>query len=166
MATATWWGQPFVNDGGPLILLPYDAAQFWAGTQADYDAACDARRPFDVLPAGPAAVVVAGSTDTMLYSANWARLPNIPGITMVGWDTAADDREAWLVDRNRAAGPELASPPSAVRRHVRRVALAARGRPRHRRAVRTGGSVGLHRRHASGRRSARAVRSGDGRHQR
>jgi hypothetical protein len=99
MSMRAWWSQPFVNDGGPLIALPHELVGHWPGTRDDYDRACDARSPFDFFPAGPGLVVVMTSPDTMIYEATWLRLHGQPGITLVGWDTGAEDEGAWLLAR-------------------------------------------------------------------
>ena len=104
MHGGVWWSQTFVNDGGPLIALPHELVGHWPGTQNDYDRACDARRPFDFFRAGPGMVVVAGSTDTMLYEANWLRVDGQPGIMLVGWDIGAADEREWLLDKLTASG--------------------------------------------------------------
>ena len=49
----------------------------------DYQRACNARRPFDFFPAEPGLVIVANSTDTMLYEANWLRMDDRPGIILI-----------------------------------------------------------------------------------
>jgi hypothetical protein len=67
MSGRAWWGQTFVNDGGPLIALPHELVGHWPGTRDDYDRACDARTPCDFFPAGPGLVVVLTSPDTMVY---------------------------------------------------------------------------------------------------
>jgi hypothetical protein len=105
-----WWSQTFDNDGGPLIALPHELVGHWPGARSDYDRACDARRPFDLLPAGPGLVVVAGSTDTMLYAANWLRVDGQPGVMLVGWDSGAADERQWLLSK-------LAAPGVAWQRH-------------------------------------------------
>jgi hypothetical protein len=74
MRESAWRSQTFANDGGPLIAFPHELVGHWPGTRSDYDRACDARQPFDFFPAGPGLLVVAGSTDTLLYEVNWLRV--------------------------------------------------------------------------------------------
>ncbi len=116
MSRVAWWSQTFCNDGGPLIVLPHELVGFWPGTQADYDRACDARRPFDLFRAGPGVVIVASGPDTMIYEANWLRLPGQPGITFVGWDTGGEGERDWLVSR-------LSRPGLDWHRHRQRVTV-------------------------------------------
>jgi hypothetical protein len=104
MGLRAWWSQTFVNDGGPLIVLPHELVGHWPGTRNDYDRACDARSPFDFFPAGPGLIVVMTSPDTMIYEASWLRLPGQPGITLVGWDTGAEDERTWLLARLACPG--------------------------------------------------------------
>jgi hypothetical protein len=117
MRGRAWWSQTFVNDGGPLIALPHELIGNWLGTRNDYDRACDAHSPFDFLPAGSGLVVIVTSPDTMIYEANWLRIRGQPGITLVGWDTGAEDQREWLLAR-------LARPGIDWRRHRSRMSVA------------------------------------------
>jgi hypothetical protein len=118
MRGGAWWSQTFANDGGPLIALPHELVGHWPGTRSDYDRCCDARRPFDFFPAGPGLVVVADSTDTMLYEANWLRVDGQPGIMLVGWESGAADERDWLLSK-------LAEPGVAWHRHRLRMEVAS-----------------------------------------
>jgi hypothetical protein len=71
----------------------------WPGTQSNYEKACDARSPFDFFRAGSGLMVVMTSPNTMIYEANWLRVPGQSGITLVGWDTGAEDEREWLLAR-------------------------------------------------------------------
>lgn len=113
-----WWSQTFANDGGPLIALPHELVGYWPGTRNDYDRACDARCPFDFFPTGPGLVVVMTSPDTMIYEANWLRLAGHPGITLVGWDSGAEDERDWLL-------AHLACPRVGWHRHRPQVTVAS-----------------------------------------
>jgi hypothetical protein len=104
MSGLPWWSQTFANDGGPLLALPHELVGHWLGTRNDYDRACDARCPFDFLSAGPGWVVVMTSPGTMIYEANWLRLDGQPGITLVGWDSGAEDERDWLLARLARSG--------------------------------------------------------------
>ena len=117
MSGRGWWSQTFVNDGGPLIALPHELVGHWPGTRNDYDRACDARSPFDFFSAGPGLVVIVTSPDTMIYEANWLRLQGQPGITLVGWDTGAEDEREWLLGR-------LARPGVSWHRHRSRMTIS------------------------------------------
>src|SRR5262249_44103911 len=110
MSDRAWWSQTFVNDGGPLLALPHELVGHWPGTRDGYDRAGVARAPFDCFPAGTGLVVIVTSPDTMIYEANWLRLHDQPGITLVGWDTGAEDEREWLLAR-------LARPGVGWRRH-------------------------------------------------
>jgi hypothetical protein len=118
MRGRAWWSQTFANDGGPLIALPHELVGHWPGTQSDYDRACDARRPFDFFPVGPGLVVVAASTDTMLYQANWLRVDGQRGVMLVGWDSGAPDEREWLLAK-------LAAPGTGWHRHRPRMEVAS-----------------------------------------
>jgi hypothetical protein len=118
MRGVAWWSQTFANDGGPLIALPYELVGYWPGIRSDYDRACDARRPFDFFSTGPGLVVVAGSTDTMLYEANWLRVDGHPGIMLVGWDSGAADEREWLLT-------QLTGPGATWHRHRPRMEVAS-----------------------------------------
>ncbi len=118
MSNGTWWSQTFDNDGGPLIALPHELVGAWHGTQSDYDRACDARCPFDFFRTGSGLVLVVTSPDTMIYEANWLRLKGQPGITLVGWDTGAENEREWLLGR-------LAQPDIRWHRHRPRMTITS-----------------------------------------
>ena len=118
MPRGAWWSQTFVNDGGPLLILPHELVGHWPGSRSDYDRACDARRPFDFFPAGPGFVVVAASTAGPFAHANWLRLADQPGITLVAWDDSDEAGPDWLVAR-------LARPDVRWHRHRPRMTVGA-----------------------------------------
>jgi hypothetical protein len=69
MGKCVWWSMPFVNDGGPLIVLPHEVLGAWGQAADDYAAAWDARWPVDCLPFGKAFSVVLRGLNGMVYEA-------------------------------------------------------------------------------------------------
>jgi hypothetical protein len=100
-----WWSQPFVNDGGPLIVLPLELLGAWGQSADDYAAACDAHHPVGYLPVGQGFGVVVSGLEGMVYSARWLRLARRPGVMLVGWGYGPEDGEERLLRRLRAAEP-------------------------------------------------------------
>jgi hypothetical protein len=113
MAGRAAWGMPFANDGGPLIVLPREVLEYWKGTDGrpvrkdlpfgpDYVRACDAPYPAALLRVGPGFGLVLGSQDHV-SPAQWLRLPEVPGIALVGWCYGPEDSESTVVDLLRHA---------------------------------------------------------------
>jgi hypothetical protein len=94
MARRAAWGVRFANDGGQLIVLPRELLEYWKGTDGrpvredlpfglDYVRACDAAYPAALAKVGPGFGLVIGSQEHV-SPAQWLRLPEVPGIALVG----------------------------------------------------------------------------------
>jgi hypothetical protein len=108
MARRAAWGMTFANDGGPLIVLPRELLDSWKGTDGrpvrddlpfgpDYVRACDAPYPAALLKVGPGFGLVIGSQDHV-GTAQWLRLPETPGVALIGWSYAREGSESMVVD--------------------------------------------------------------------
>lgn len=105
MVVVPWFSAQFVNDGGPLIVLPRELLGYWRGAfwpmgeippgapshgimfgskDNDFDRACSAREPVDVLAVGPGHGLVVGGTTCMADESEvrWLRLPGTPGAVL------------------------------------------------------------------------------------
>ncbi|HEX7376763.1 MAG TPA: Imm21 family immunity protein [Pirellulales bacterium] len=85
----------FVNDGGPLIVLPRELLRYWHGTgemhnhdcssvASDYRRACEAAHPAELLEVGPGVGLAIGAQEHVEI-ASWATLPETHGVYLVAW---------------------------------------------------------------------------------
>jgi hypothetical protein len=102
MAVVPEFSATFVNDGGPLIVLPRELLPCWEGGDkptdgriietewdfrapdfagTDYARACSARDPVDVLEVGDGRGIAVGGPEGMADESvvKWLRLPGCPG---------------------------------------------------------------------------------------
>ncbi|HVA45061.1 MAG TPA: Imm21 family immunity protein [Pirellulales bacterium] len=108
MAQQSICGIWFVNDGGPLIVLPRELLGYWQGDTAvpgrggssvgsDYKRACEAVHPAALLTVGPGFGLVIGAQDH-IGTANWLVLTDQPVAALVGWSYGDDDSEAMVIE--------------------------------------------------------------------
>ena len=102
--------QWFVNDGGPLLVLPREALPFWEGSEppsgervveakfrwgydiaTDYDRACDVEEWVAPIDVGPSRGIVLGGEET---NAAWLNPPQAEAFLIVRLIYADDDSEA------------------------------------------------------------------------
>lgn len=115
METGEAWSIPFLNDGGPLLVLPRELLSHWNGINgtpvshdfpfgADYARACEAAYPAELIRVGPGVGLALGAQD-IIYPAHWLRLPEEPGALLVGWAYGDDESNSSLVKYLRTESP-------------------------------------------------------------
>lgn len=101
MARRPGWSTEYLNDGGPLIVLPRELLAAWSGSEGeptsqefpfgpDYARACQADHPAALLQVGSGFGLVVGAQEH-LYPVHWIDLPAQEGVALVGWMYGDDD---------------------------------------------------------------------------
>lgn len=103
MARPPGWSTEYLNDGGPLIVLPRELLAAWSGCWGeppsqefefgpDYTRACQVDHPAALLDIGTGSGLVIGAQEH-LYPVQWVDLPEMGGVALVGWMWGDDDVE-------------------------------------------------------------------------
>jgi hypothetical protein len=118
---ALYFSIPFVNDGGPLLVLPRELLHEWRGIEqrdgtvsasmerdlgefsgTDYARACAAGGWISVIPVGAGHAVVLGA-DWLAHDVQWVHIPSIRGDMLIMPEDTVERFESTLVDWLRRA---------------------------------------------------------------